>query len=194
MCSQTTSQRPRTPHRMEMSGLCPQAKRSNEPTRRPPPLSITVCCRMGQAGQSGKHGLAGRHPGWLACSALPARRNCCHATDYPKHLRICKASSSHSKWQRDFGPGPINALLGGRGRDFAAYSTDHVLGGAGFDTPQLWTAVAAFSIEGDLRSSRVRSAKRCQRPSTTQISDVAMGSRACLLAYQTPDSLTISNL
>lgn len=59
------AQHPCIPHLIATSGLELEAhaKRSNEPTRKPPPLSITIRCLMGQDGQSGKHCLGRKFRG-----------------------------------------------------------------------------------------------------------------------------------
>ena len=59
------AQHPCIPHLIATSGLELEAhaKRSNEPTRKPPPLSMTIRCLMGQDGQSGKHCLGRKFRG-----------------------------------------------------------------------------------------------------------------------------------
>lgn len=64
------AQHPCIPHLIATSSLEAHAKRSNEPTRKPPPLSITIRCLMGQDGQSGKHCLGRKFHGKKRLSNL----------------------------------------------------------------------------------------------------------------------------
>ena len=72
------TQHPCIPHLIATSGLELEAhaKRSNEPTRKPPPLSITIRCLMGQDGQSGKHCLGRKFRGKKRLSNLQRVKSC----------------------------------------------------------------------------------------------------------------------